>query len=82
MMSQDYGQLLYIQLEQPPIRTSGHCHASTSWDFVLSTMDDFGKQMMSQVLVAYTAQNFVKVAGNDVCDIRPTTETLTRIELH
>lgn len=81
MMSSDYGQILFVKVSHPPSRASGHCHTSTSWDYVMSTGSELGKQILSQILVAYGSQRDVVISGDNSCNVRSSTETLTRVEL-
>ncbi len=81
MMDERYGQLLFIQVEHAPSRDSSHCHSNGTWDYVLSTESELGKQMFSQLLSAYAASKKIKLFGKDTCLLNSSTETLQRIEL-
>ncbi|MPY24444.1 hypothetical protein [Shewanella sp. YLB-07] len=82
MMSQSYGSVIFIKVDEAPSRGSGHCHTNHSWDYVIATESEFGKQMLSQILTAYAAQKTIALKGNDLCTIVNGSEDLTRIELY
>jgi len=79
MMDSSYGSVLFIQVEGSPVRTN--CHANGTWDYILPTNTDFGKQMLSQILTAHAANKSIKIVGNDLCPIG-STETMKRLELY
>jgi hypothetical protein len=79
MMDSSYGAILFIQVEGTPTRTN--CHANGTWDYTLATDTDFGKQMLSQLLIAHAANKSVKIKGNDLCPVG-STETMIRLELY
>lgn len=82
MMDQQYGTELYIQVEGTPSRNAGHCHQNSTWDYAISTESEFGKQIFSQVLMAYAAQKNVKLTGNNTCNVCVSCEDLRRIEIY
>lgn len=71
--------VLFIQVEGSPIRTN--CHANGTWDYVLPTSTDFGKQLLSRVLTAHAANKTVKISGKDTCSI-VSVEEMTRLEIY
>jgi hypothetical protein len=79
MMDATYGSKLFIQVEGSPVREN--CHINGTWDYVLSTDDDFGKQMLSQILTAHAANKSIKIKGNDNCPVG-LTEEMIRLELY
>jgi hypothetical protein len=81
MMDEGYGQVLFIQVERDPVRDGAHCHSNGTWDYVISTESEFGKQMFSQLLAAYAAGKTIKMFGKGTCLVNSSTETLKRIEL-
>lgn len=81
MMSSEHGLKFYIQVEGTPIRASGHCHANGTWDYVLATDNEFGKQLLSQLLAAHLSGKKVKLYGDDTCNAFRNLEDLTRLEI-
>ena len=82
MMDNNYGPKLFVQVEGSPERASGHCHTNPTWDYVISTDDEFGKQMHSQLLAAFVSSKNVKLVGLDECVVNGTLEGLRRIEVY
>lgn len=78
MMDANYGSILFIQVDGAPERTN--CHKNGTWDYVLPTSTDFGKQMLSQILTAHAANKSVSIKGNDDCPVG-STEEMIRLEL-
>lgn len=81
MSDRNYEGLTFIQVERNPIRDGGHCHGNQTWDYVLRNNDDVGKQIMSELLLAYAAGKTIKLKGTDSCPAGET-EELRRIELY
>jgi hypothetical protein len=79
MMDTSYGSVLFIQVEGSPVRTN--CHANGTWDYILPTDTDVGKQILSQILTAHAANKSIKIVGNDLCPIG-STEAMKRLELY
>lgn len=82
MIDRSHGQKLFIQVAGDPVRSSGHCHVNTMWDYVLSIEDELGKHLNAQILTAYAGQKQVKLAGTDLCDVHAGNETLRRVEAY
>lgn len=81
MMDVSYGQMLFIDVEGTPDRPEGGCHNNAGWDFAISIADDFGKQMHSQLLTAYTAKTQVYMQGSGLCIVNNNIEGLKRLEM-
>ena len=81
MMAAEHGLKFYIQVEGTPNRASGHCHANSTWDYVIATDNEFGKQLFSQLLAAHLSGKKVKLYGNDTCKSFLNLEDLTRLEI-
>ena len=82
MMDSSYGQKVFIQVEGSATRDAGHCHANATWDYVVSTEDEFGKQIHSQLLTAYAAKKQIKITGSNVCIVNGNIEGLKRLEIY
>ncbi len=81
MMDSDYSTKLFINVGGNITRSTNHCHQNATWDFVLDTGTEFGKQMLSQLLMALAAEKKVKLFGSDTCIVNGTIEGLKRIEI-
>lgn len=82
MMDSVYGSKVFIQVEGSAYRDSGHCHINSTWDYVISTNDEFGKQIHSQLLMAYAAKKQIKIIGSDLCIVNGNLEGLRRLEMY
>ncbi len=82
MMANGYDAKIFIQAEGEAVRDGSHCHNNSSWDYVLSTEDGIGKQMLSQLLMAFAAKKTIKRIGSDVCIVNGNIEELTRLEIY
>ena len=81
MMDNGYGLKLFIQTEDDATRDGGHCHTNGTWDYVVSTGDEFGKQIHAQLLAAYAAKKKVNLIGSDTCIVNGNIEGLQRLEV-
>ena len=82
MLDINYGEMVYIELEQRQA-TPIACHTNSGWEYVLDTSTPLGNKMYSMLLAAYAAKSPVKFVGMNNCSLLPhtSTEGLRRIEL-
>ena len=79
MMDNSYGSVVFIQVDGDPVREN--CHDNATWDYVLATGTDLGKQMLTQVIASHASQKSLKLFGDETCPIG-STENLKRIEVY
>ncbi|QDO85850.1 hypothetical protein FM037_24550 [Shewanella psychropiezotolerans] len=80
MMDSTYGQKVFIKTAG--VVTRDNCHSTATWDYVLSTDSEFGKQVYAQLLTAYAAKKKLKLVGSGVCIVNGSIEGLKRLELY
>lgn len=83
MMDSVYGNKVFIKTSVSASRANGHCHTNQSWDYILITDDEFGKQAYSLLLSAYTTKASVSLIGTDTCPSGASTpiEIVRRVEM-
>ena len=81
MMDSNHGTAIFVQVEGSPSRSSGSCHSNGTWDYILPTDTEFGKQMLSRIMTAHASNKTVRIRGNDDC-LLGSVEIMTRLELY
>ena len=82
MIDKEYGSMVFIDADGEAKRSKGHCHSNKSWDFVLLTDDETGKQMYMQLLSAFETNKSMKLVGTKNCIANGGIESLKRIEIY
>jgi hypothetical protein len=77
-ISQQFGDLLFIQTNQP-VGNAPSCSNSTGAQFVVSISTAIGQHMMAVLLAARAAQGTVYIAGSGACDLLSNVETLQTV---
>lgn len=82
MIDRSYSDYIFVQANGKTVGKGGsHCSTNTRWNYVLRTNDQFGKQMHSQLMMAFAAGKKVKLEGKNTCPVG-VTEELKRITVY
>lgn len=80
MMDQNYSTKVYIVLDKSQASLIA-CHSNSSWQYVVDTGTEFGKQLYSILMILYTTGKSANFIGKNNCDVYFSIESLRRIEL-